>query len=160
MSINLAGYVTNWKNKTANYVQVKRINGTDITTFHLDPKIIGSVFNFDVNIPLIPGKNRIIIEAIIDGNKKTLEKVVFAESEKKSLLVELTWDKPNTDLDLYVMKPNKEVVCFENQNENNPRMGWLDIDAKDGYGPERFRMDTPAKGKYKIYAHYYNGDTR
>jgi uncharacterized protein YfaP (DUF2135 family) len=95
---------------------------------------------------------------MVNGEKKTIEKEVIAESGKKSLLVELTWDTPSSDMDLYVQKPDGEVVCFENQNENNPAKGWLDIDDKDGYGPERFRMDSPKPGTYKIYAHYYNGD--
>jgi hypothetical protein len=116
------------------------------------------VFEFDLNVPLIPGYNRLVIEATVNGEKISLERSVLVESTKKVLLVELTWDTPGTDLDLYVVKPDGEVVCFENQNEGFTLKGWLDIDAKNGYGPERFRMDSPAKGKYKIYAHYYNGN--
>jgi hypothetical protein len=158
-SVNLAGYVSNWESKPENYVIVRRLNGTDEAKFTLDPNLVGSTFNFDINIPLIPGTNKLIIEAVINGEKKILEKEVVAESSRGSLLVELTWDTPATDLDLYIMKPGGEVVCFENQNENNALKGWLDIDDKDGYGPERFRMDSPAPGLYKIYAHYYNGKT-
>jgi hypothetical protein len=158
MSVNLAGYVSNWIKSPNNYVVVKRINGKDVATFKLDPNIVGTVFEFDLNVPLIPGKNKLIIEAVIDGETKSLEKTVIAESIKKTLLVELTWDTPGTDFDLYVVKPDGEVVCFENQNEGNVLKGWLDIDAKNGYGPERFRIESPGKGRYKIYAHYYNGN--
>jgi hypothetical protein len=157
-SVNLAGYVTNWVEKPDNKVVIHRYNGNDAATFTLDQNLVGSAFNFDVNIPLLPGKNKLVIEASVDEEKKTIEKEIIAESDKKSLLIELTWNTSGTDMDLYVVKPDGEVVCFENQNDNNPAKGWLDIDDKDGYGPERFRIDSPKTGKYKIYAHYYNGD--
>jgi hypothetical protein len=157
-SVNLAGYVTNWSDKPENYVVIRRYSGSDEANFKLDQPQGSNTFNFDVNIPLLPGVNKLIVEAFVNGEKKTIEKEVVAESGKNVLMVELTWDTPNTDMDLYVVKPDGEVVCFENQNEGNPAKGWLDIDDKDGYGPERFRMDSPKKGNYKIYAHYYNGN--
>jgi len=75
------------------------------------------------------------------------------------MLVTLTWDKDDTDLDLYVIDPGGDYSCF--YNEETADGGELDIDITEGYGPEHWTLssnDTIRWNQeyYTVRVHYYS----
>ena len=70
----------------------------------------------------------------------------------------LTWDKNDTDLDLYVIDPTGDYSCYYNKVTNDG--GELDLDDVNGYGPEHWTLmesDTVRYGQpYRLRIHYYN----
>jgi hypothetical protein len=93
-----------------------------------------------------------------------------------ALHVQLTWDSPDYDFDLHVMKDggpwcSQQSCYFGNCNASNSFFGrpeWdglpgetdgdpsLDIDDLDGYGPENINIDVPVSGDYTIGVHAYS----
>ena len=83
------------------------------------------------------------------------------------LHVELTWDTAMADLDLHLLedggsffeKPGDCTFCNPNPSwggsggDDNPR---LDLDDRQGYGPENINIKHPENGKFHIKAHYYD----
>ena len=72
--------------------------------------------------------------------------------------ITLTWDNGN-DLDLHVIDPNGEEIYFSNpRSESN---GILDVDDRNGYGPENiyWETNTALSGTYQVYIHYYSGSS-
>ncbi len=69
----------------------------------------------------------------------------------------LTWDN-SSDIDLWVFAPNGEVVSYA--NPRTPSGGQLDVDDRDGHGPENiFWPDGQApSGRYEIHVHHYQGE--
>jgi uncharacterized protein YfaP (DUF2135 family) len=74
------------------------------------------------------------------------------------LRAQLTWDNGNTDVDLYVVTPQRTVVFFGNGLD--PASGAeLDFDNQQGYGPENITLQrTPPPGDYRILANWFSGD--
>ncbi len=78
----------------------------------------------------------------------------------QELLVILSWDKDDTDVDAHVTSNGTEVAYYSMQQS----WGELDIDDVDGYGPETISSAPDASGNiYEVKLHYYsdhgNGDT-
>jgi uncharacterized protein YfaP (DUF2135 family) len=76
------------------------------------------------------------------------------------ILLTLTWDKPGTDLDLYVIDPNGDYSAYNHKNTADG--GELDVDDTDGFGPEHWTLTASdvvrCGGNYKVRVHYYNGN--
>ena len=70
--------------------------------------------------------------------------------------VTLTWDS-NADIDLYVMDPAQEWIWFG--NKTSASCGWLDVDDRDGYGPENiyWQNNTAPAGTFQVYVAHYEG---
>ena len=65
----------------------------------------------------------------------------------------ISWDSDNTDIDLHVIEPSKNDVCYNNRYS---RIGGVcSRDITTGYGPESYLLKKLVKGKYKIKAKYY-----
>jgi len=73
------------------------------------------------------------------------------------VLVTLTWNTPESDLDLYVVDPNNDYSCYFHEKTDDG--GFLDFDDTDGYGPEHWTLMTnntiQYNRPYKIRVHYY-----
>ena len=81
--------------------------------------------------------------------------------------VELTWDTAMADLDLHLLedgteffeKPGDCTFCNPNPSwgsaggEDDPR---LDLDDRQGFGPENINIKHPENGKFHIKVHYYD----
>ncbi len=76
--------------------------------------------------------------------------------ETADLVVVITWNTDNTDIDLHVIEPNGEE-CFYS-NPETKLGGRLTQDVTQGYGPEMYIMKDAKKGKYQVSAHYYSSD--
>lgn len=67
--------------------------------------------------------------------------------------VVLSWNKNDTDIDLWLTDPNGEK-CFYSHNKTGIG-GRMSKDFTAGYGPEQFMLKKAIAGKYKIEVNYY-----
>ena len=72
------------------------------------------------------------------------------------LVVMITWNTDNTDVDLHVTEPGGEE-CFYGHRETRTG-GTLTKDVTRGYGPEMYIAKKAVKGEYKVRAHYFASD--
>lgn len=75
------------------------------------------------------------------------------------MLVTLTWDKNDTDVDLYVIDPNGDYSSYYHQLTADG--GELDYDITTGYGPEHWTLSSSDvvrwnQASYIVRAHYYS----
>jgi len=119
--------------------------------------------NFSQPVVLIRKTNRIKIEAMdIYGKTDTSEEITVNTMNlaPKDLVVYLTWDQPGVDMDLHIRGPNGEHTYYAaldpvESSEAIPQ-GALDLDDKNGFGPEVFSMSGGTRGLYTIEAHYHH----
>ena len=110
-----------------------------------------------------------ILEELIQGNKlkqhaaflevrlKDLNKYLASENlevQKADLMVIITWNTDNTDVDLHVKEPSGEVCNYKHMRTASG--GFLSNDATDGFGPEMYFIAKAAKGKYRLSIDYYS----
>ncbi|MCU0687222.1 MAG: DUF2135 domain-containing protein [Polyangiaceae bacterium] len=76
--------------------------------------------------------------------------------DRADLVVMITWNTDNTDVDLHVTEPSGEE-CFYSHRETRSG-GNLTQDVTRGYGPEMYLLPRAKSGKYKVRAHYYASD--
>jgi Ca-activated chloride channel family protein len=70
--------------------------------------------------------------------------------------VVLNWNKPDTDIDLWVTDPNGEKCYYSYNRTSNG--GRISNDFTDGFGPEQFLLKRAVKGEYKIETNFFNED--
>jgi len=95
----------------------------------------------------------------------------FSAVPWQTVHVELTWDRPETDIDLHLVSESEGGTfysepfdCFyENTNPDwgvagvNVDDPAIDIDDVDGYGPENVSLNEPQEGhRYRVLAHYFD----
>ncbi|MDF1663071.1 MAG: hypothetical protein P1V97_14955, partial [Planctomycetota bacterium] len=71
------------------------------------------------------------------------------------MLVTITWNTDNTDVDLHVKEPDGELCFYSNNKTDN---GSLTQDVTQGYGPEMYLSKNPERGVFKISAKYYSSN--
>lgn len=119
--------------------------------------------NFSQPVVLIRKTNRIKVEALdIYGKTDTSENITVntVNLAPKDVVVYLTWDQPGVDLDLHIRGPQGEHTYYAaldpvESSEAIPQ-GALDLDDKNGFGPEVFSMSGDTQGRYTIEAHYHH----
>ena len=119
--------------------------------------------NFSQPVVLIRKTNRIKIEALdIYGKTDTSEDITVntVNLAPKDIVVYLTWDQPGVDLDLHVLGPDGVHTYYAaldpvESSEAIPQ-GALDLDDKNGFGPEVFSMSGDTHGQYTIEARYHH----
>lgn len=95
----------------------------------------------------------------------------FSAVPWQTVHVELTWDRPDTDVDLHLVSESEGGTfysepfdCFyENTNPDWGAPGIdvddpaIDIDDVDGFGPENVSLNEPQEGhRYRVLVHYYD----
>ncbi len=101
-------------------------------------------------------------------------RVVLNAVPSEALHVELTWESPNWDLDLHMIRGADDFCSDTSCYYGNCKPGdpsypeWdgfggrgegdpvLDIDDLDGYGPENINIDAPTDGTYRAAVHTYS----
>ncbi|HEX3046621.1 MAG TPA: hypothetical protein VHY08_17830, partial [Bacillota bacterium] len=77
---------------------------------------------------------------------------------KAAILVTLTWDTDDTDVDLYVIDPTGDYSAYYHKTTSDG--GELDHDITSGYGPEHWTLLTTNiihyDQPYKVRLHYYS----
>ncbi len=119
--------------------------------------------NFSQPVVLIRRNNRIRVEAVdIFGKTDTSEDITVTtiNLSPKDVVVYLIWDQPGVDLDLHVYGPDDKHTYYAaldppESSEAIPE-GALDLDDKNGFGPEVFSMTGVSQGIYDIVARYHH----
>jgi len=75
---------------------------------------------------------------------------------RADIVVTITWNTDNTDVDLHVLEPSGEE-CFYSHRKTRSG-GNLTQDVTQGYGPEMYVLRDAPKGDYDIRAHYFASD--
>jgi uncharacterized protein YfaP (DUF2135 family) len=127
--------------------------------------------SFSATLPIASGDNTIILVAGVNisqqsnwyQNAATLIFDVTGTLSPTTLLVTLTWNQDNTDVDLYVTEPppSNQTAWWANTQTSNGLT--LDFDNTTGYGPEHTTLTTTGPnpgtvlpGDYAINVHYYS----
>jgi uncharacterized protein YfaP (DUF2135 family) len=125
--------------------------------------------NFAIGISLNTGTNilRFVTKGMVNGvlsevTPNNMDLSPFAINvglEKSAILVTLTWDKYDTDVDLYVIDPLGDYSYYSHMTTADG--GELDYDNTEGYGPEHWTLssnDTIRWNQdfYRIRVHYYD----
>jgi hypothetical protein len=94
----------------------------------------------------------------LPNDMETEDFVLNCEDDKSIILVTLTWDTNDSDVDLYVIDPSGDYSCYYHKTTSGG--GELDHDITNGYGPEHWTLttsDTIQYGApYRIRLHYYD----
>ncbi len=94
----------------------------------------------------------------VPNNMATIDFTIDLNVPNSVILVTLTWDTNDTDIDLYVIDPTGDYSCWYNQTTSDG--GELDYDIITGYGPEHWTLmstDTVRYDKpYKVRLHYFS----
>lgn len=124
---------------------------------------------FSLPVTLDPGEN--LLQFVTKARRATSNSLVavsndrqcndftlYADSEAAVILVTLTWDKNDTDVDLYVIDPTGDYSAYYHMTTLDG--GVLDYDDVNGYGPEHWTLtysDTVRWDQdYRIRLHYYS----
>jgi hypothetical protein len=75
---------------------------------------------------------------------------------RADVVVTITWNTDNTDVDLHVVEPSGEECYYGHRNTRSG--GMLTQDVTQGYGPEMYVMPKAAKGNFNVFAHYFAQD--
>ena len=122
--------------------------------------------------PDIPGySNEYSEKFVLYGNERLASetmKMMLSESNitGSEWRVVLTWDADPSDLDLYCLTnfhPNRVYFGANNKGgQNDPNKGniELDIDVRDGFGPETITFTPDPTKKYRFLVHNYSGNSR
>ncbi|HWO21310.1 MAG TPA: DUF2135 domain-containing protein [Kofleriaceae bacterium] len=92
-----------------------------------------------------------------DYARSRLETLAAAIGMKSAdVVVTITWNTDNTDVDLHVTEPSGEECYYEHRQ--TAIGGALTQDVTQGYGPEMYVLPRAPKGRYAIRAHYFASD--
>jgi hypothetical protein len=69
------------------------------------------------------------------------------------LRVTISWNTDATDVDLWVIEPDGTKCYYQHKATKNG--GELSADMTQGYGPERYQIETAPKGTFQVLVHYY-----
>lgn len=136
---------------------------------------IGNDGAFSLTIPLESGINHLqfvtegltyvsvgdqtILKLIdVPNNMETTDFTLNLNIPKSVILVTLTWDTNDTDIDTYVIDPTGDYSCYYHKVTADG--GELDYDITTGYGPEHWTLMTTDTVRYnqpyKVRLHYYS----
>ena len=103
------------------------------------------------------------------ANVSLLANVVPPPPGENEITTVLRWDANNTDVDIHLVRPGGTFFtspgdCFF--NSRNPDWGvqgdtldnpFLDVDNRQGFGPETINLRNAEPGRYQVWVHYYAG---
>jgi len=125
--------------------------------------------NFNNVVELSNGINTIVALAGVDAslennwfeNAPTVIRDVEGTLPPAHLLVTLTWEQNETDVDLYITEPEGETMWYGGSRTANGLE--LDIDDTTGFGPEHGTLEVGAnsqvlEGEYVVRVHYFSDD--
>ena len=73
---------------------------------------------------------------------------IMPKIEGDEIKIVLSWGSEPEDLDSHLFTSTGEHICYYQDTIEN---GYLDVDDRDGYGPETITLDQIEKGKYRYY---------
>lgn len=166
------GHITSRNIELIGMVESSEILITHLDVFVGNDKFSTSVASdgsFSVGVSLSAGENnfRFVTQGEINNtltevhpnNMDTNPFTIYVDMEASVMLVTLTWDKNDTDLDLYVIDPQGDYSSYYHMTTSDG--GELDYDDTSGYGPEHWTLsdsDTVRWNEeaYLVRVHYYS----
>lgn len=95
---------------------------------------------------------------VAPNNFGVVDLTLTADIPETAILVTLTWNTDDTDLDLYVIDPTGDFSAYYHMRTADG--GVLDHDDTNGFGPEHWTLttdDTVRYGQpYKVRVHYFS----
>ncbi|GAA4324273.1 carboxypeptidase regulatory-like domain-containing protein [Flaviaesturariibacter amylovorans] len=76
------------------------------------------------------------------------------DSQEADLMVVITWNTDNTDVDLHLREPSGEECSYAHPKTRSG--GFLSNDATDGFGPEMYYLKKAPPGSYHLDLIYYS----
>ncbi len=76
------------------------------------------------------------------------------DADGADIMIVITWNTDNTDVDLHVREPNNEECYYSHPKTANG--GFLSNDATEGFGPEMYFMKKAVTGKYYLDIDYFS----
>lgn len=129
---------------------------------------VGTDGSFNIPVSLEAGVNHLTFKT--EGNNSsgrlievsndmdTTDFTIKLNSTAAVMLATLTWDKNDTDVDLYVTDPTGATSWYS--SKTTPDGGVLDYDITSGFGPEHWTLagnNTIRYGSpYRVRLHYYS----
>lgn len=121
--------------------------------------------NYDANInALYPGIEETLLPEINNLIVRGKGKLDISRIPKNliaplpvDIRVVLNWNRPSTDIDLWVTDPDNERCYYGNRA--TAMGGRISHDFTRGLGPEQFLLKKAVKGRYKVEVNYF-GDTQ
>ncbi len=121
--------------------------------------------------PMIAGRHDLDVSVRdSDGNVQSCRIALLAVSDD-GLRVEVLWDSDGTDMDTHLLNPtatrwfNGDDCYYGNcgrglaweppGTENDP---FLDIDDRNGFGPENINIEEATPGTYRVGVHAFSGN--
>ncbi len=132
------------------------------------PVSVGINGAFSIPVELLNGVNHIFFNTkgndadeqkiAIANNTTTGDFTLIADVPLSAVLMTLTWDSNDTDLDTYVIDPTGDYSAYYHRVTADG--GSLDRDITTGYGPEHWTLKTTDVirygSPYRFRAHYYS----
>lgn len=82
----------------------------------------------------------------------------YIKNTDVDLRVVIDWNHNDTDIDLWIIDPNKEKCIYDH---NKTKIGGrLSFDMTEGFGPEEFLLKKALKGEYKFFIDYFSDDVQ
>jgi hypothetical protein len=103
---------------------------------------------------VVHGKLKVSVPDYARARYETLAKSVGMTDA--DVVVTITWNTDNTDVDLHVTEPSGEE-CFYGHRRTHSG-GELTRDVTQGYGPEMYVLRHAPRGQYQVRAHYFASD--
>jgi hypothetical protein len=88
------------------------------------------------------------------GDFLKLKGIKTAEAD---LMVVITWNTDNTDVDLHLREPSGEECYYSHRS--TAAGGFLSNDARQGFGPEMYFIPKAPAGKYHVDLDFYRSST-
>lgn len=82
----------------------------------------------------------------------------FVQAVNTDLRLVLSWDADATDIDLHVVEPTGEEVCYSHKLSSSG--GLVSNDFTQGYGPEEYVVRRAISGSYRIRVRYYGSQSQ
>lgn len=80
------------------------------------------------------------------------------DAVEADILVTITWNTDDTDVDLHVVEPSGEECFYSHPTTRSG--GRLTRDVTQGYGPEMYVLATAPPGEYRVRAKYFASDAK
>lgn len=132
-------YKTSWDN---------RFDGFDIINELEYYKLLKAVNNGKYHCANLSFVNKRLSEISKDLDGRNIS------ADEADLMIVITWNTDNTDVDLHVREPNKQECYYGYKRTTNG--GLLTNDAVEGFGPETYILKKAVPGTYALDIDYYS----
>ena len=90
----------------------------------------------------------------INSIKPLLTELTEFKEDTADLMLVISWNTDQTDVDLHVVEPTGEE-CFYS-HRNTKMGGYISQDVTEGYGPEMYVLPNAEKGDYEVKVKYFS----